>query len=88
MLDFSILYIVVNVLITVVGFFIRQHLIEMTKDIKEIKTQVYKTNGQVQVLNEWKENHTSSDAREYIILNETITNLRNKVDELWKGFKG
>jgi hypothetical protein len=70
--DLNILYAVINLLIMVVGFFIRQHLIELKGDIKEIKVQTTKTNGRVGVVENDVAHHKS-----------ILERLIDKVDSTW-----
>ncbi len=72
--DVEILYTIINLLILIVGFFVRQHILEMKKDVKDIKTQTNLTNGRVGVLENETMNHKS-----------LLEKMGTKMDELWKG---
>jgi len=70
--EMNIVYILVNILIGVLGFLLRQHLITLKDDVKEIKTQVNLTNGRVSVHDVEIKGNTNH-----------IETLTRKLDELW-----
>lgn len=85
MTDMTLIYIIVNLVIGVVGFLIRAHIMEVKNDVKEIKIQTNLTNGRVGVLEEWKKNHIESDKTLHNKIDDAYGILADKLDQLWKG---
>ncbi len=72
----------VNILIGVVGFLIRQHLLALRKDVDEVKSQVYLTNGRLIRLEEWKHNHDKLDTSNHAYFSESISVIRKQLESV------
>ena len=83
--DMALLYIIVNIIIGILGFFLRSHIVEMRNDVKDIKQQTNITNGRVGVLEEWKKNHTDTERTLHDKIDEALSIVHAKLDQLWKG---
>jgi hypothetical protein len=77
----------VNILIGVVGFLIRQHLLALRKDVDEVKAQVYLTNGRLIRLEEWKDNHDKLDSSNHAYVNEAIGVIRKQLENTLDSMK-
>lgn len=88
----NIAFIVVNLIIGTIGFLIRSHLLSikaeiqsLKHDIKDVKAQVYLTNGRVNVMEEWRRNHEAADDKLHDTLDIFLQSVMSKVDKLWHG---
>ncbi len=74
-MDSQLIYTVVNAVIGIIGFLIRQHIVDIKTEVKEIRKQTTLTNGRVSVLEAETRNQKDS-----------IDNATKKIDSMWKGW--